>query len=207
MRYHVHEDCVKAIKKLGEYLVFTSKHAVAAFISNAEAGSYSIPLKKIYCLSGETRKAVERLNQKEIVGVADNASELVALIIRQKRANYIDFICGEQRRDELPAQLKKAEINVNELKLYQTVLTGKTITETYDAVMFFSPSGVGSYFQTNKLPKHAICFCIGQTTAQSVKSYTSSPTIVSEQPRQQSMINDVINYFAEQRKNIEYGNN
>ncbi len=160
-----------------------------------ETAGFNLPAKKIFCLSGETRKAVDGLKKKEILGVASNAAELAHLILQEKPGQSVDFICGAQRRDELPDILNAAGIKVKELILYETVLTGRLINSLYNGVIFFSPSGVESYFQTNKLPKHAICFCIGDTTAASVKNHSKAQLVVAEQASQQGLIDAVIKFY------------
>ena len=195
INYLEQKNIGRQLKSLGDYLVFTSKHAVAALISHLGSSGVSLSSKKIFCLSGETRKAVDGLKKKEILGVAANAADLAQLIIQEKPGTSVDFICGTQRRDELPKILNAAGIKVNELKLYETVLTGRLISTPYDGVLFFSPSGVESYFQTNKLPKEAVCFCIGQTTANSIKNHTKAAIIVAKEASQKSMIDAVIDYY------------
>jgi uroporphyrinogen-III synthase len=197
INYLVEDDIARRLKKLGEYLVFTSKNAVAGLIANIEKTGVHLPAKKIFCLSGETRKAVDQLKKKEILGVASNAAELAKLIIREKPVTSLDFICGKQRRDELPDILAATGIKVIEHQLYETVLTGRLINANYDGVVFFSPSGVESYFQTNKLPKGGVCFCIGHTTAGSVKDHTKAELIVAEEASQKGLMDTVIKFYKQ----------
>ena len=56
----------------------------------------------------------------------------------------------------------------------------------YDAVLFYSPSGVESYLQNNSL-EHSTSFAIGETTAQSLKKYTDN-IITATQPTIEHLI-------------------
>ena len=85
-------------------------------------------------------------------------------------------------------------IKFNEIEVYQTTLTSQKITQQLDAIMFFSPSGVESYLQKNKIKKE-ICFCIGETTAKALEEYTEN-IVVAEYPSVEAVIEEVINEFS-----------
>ncbi len=106
------------------------------------------------------------------MSVCPHAEALAKDISGYPEIKAISFICGNKRLDHLPNLLQKNNISVNEIMVYRTSYRGKRIHEPYHAVFFFSPSGAESFFQTNILPKHTPCFCIGETTAASVKEHT-----------------------------------
>ena len=64
-----------------------------------------------------------------------------------------------------------------EIKTYKTVLKSKKVDQKWDAIMFFSPSGVASYISENKHQRNAHAFCIGQTTASEAKKYFKNVTV------------------------------
>src|SRR5258706_9822828 len=45
--------------------------------------------------------------------------------------------------------------------------------KVYDGILFFSPSGVESFFNTNEVNEQTILFAIGNTTATEIKKYTN----------------------------------
>ena len=74
------------------------------------------------------------------------------------------FFCGNLRRDELPTALKAADIPFEELVVYTTEELKKTVqAEQYDAICFFSPSGVKSFASANSFPPHVHYIAIGPT--------------------------------------------
>ena len=106
------------------------------------------------------------------------------------------FICGDKRRDDLPAILSVEEIVLTELVLYKNIEQPKKIDNSFQAIIFFSPSAIQSFFKENVLPKTTACFCIGYTTANALKEYKiTNKVIVSNYPSQQVMIDLVLNYF------------
>lgn len=178
-------------------IALTSANAVDALNSYMHVGdTYYVFKWKIFCLSGKTKEAVlnARLLEKNIVGEATNARGLAKEIISQGVKEII-FFCGNKRRDELPSILKEAGIKVHEVVIYETVETPEISIADSDAVLFFSPSAVQSFFSVNTLKKDTVCFAIGQTTADSIADFIDNKIIVSEAPSQEMMLASVKFYF------------
>jgi uroporphyrinogen-III synthase len=179
------------------YIAFTSANAVDVLNGYmvAEDG-YHIIEWKIFCLSGKTKQAIQAASflQKNIIGESDNALELAKKIIGAGVKEII-FFCGNKRRDELPMILNEAGIKVHEVILYDTFEEPSALDENFDAVLFFSPSGVQSFFSANKLAKETICFAIGQTTATSIATFANNEIVISIVPKQADLIEEVIEHF------------
>ena len=84
--------------------------------------------------------------------------------------------------------------------VYKTIQTPKTIEKNYDAVVFFSPSAVHSFFSVNTLPINTVIFSIGKTTTATIQSYCSNMIITSEWPGKEQMIDRVLEYFDSNKK-------
>ena len=175
--------------------IFTSSHAVENTVMLA--GKATIPLHwKIYCLSGATQKKVlDLLPGSEIIGSASDARSLGKTIVEQGLHKRLVFFCSDKRRDDLPDLLKESNIELNEVVVYRTVETPVKIFEQIDAVLFFSPSGVSSFFSLNKLEESTVCFAIGATTEKAVSLYTKNKVIICQAPGLHLMINEVRKYF------------
>lgn len=191
-------------KRLGELAarpltaIFTSTNAVTA-IENA------MPLDwKIFCLSGATRRAAaERFGENAIAGSADSAAGLAEVIISRGSSGESGtpgecwFFCGDKRRDELPDSLKAAGWRVHEVVVYQTILTPHHTGKTYDAIVFFSPSAVESFFSMNTIGPQVSLFAIGRTTAAAIRAKCPNPVLISEQPDEQLLIRQIIKTIDE----------
>ena len=174
-------------------VVFTSANAVEAV--GAELDGYQ-PDWQIFCTSHATREAVEKFFQKNsIVGTAQNASELASAIVKNTDAHEAIFFCGDQRRDELPNILRDADIEVNEIVVYQTVAIPHKVEKKYNGILFFSPSAVKSFFQKNKPGEQTVLFAIGETTADELRHFSKNKIIVSSQPDKRDLLKEVILYF------------
>ena len=193
------QEKLKQLKELinsgVQHFVFTSNNAVAILKTVLQKNNLTNSCK-IFCLSGKTKGTIVGygFHEKNIIGVAENAAALAREIIDQKIGEVI-FFCGNQRRDELPEILKNAGTKVHEMIVYETIETPSMITNEFDAILFFSPSAVKSFFSVNQLKKKTICFAIGQTTADSISDFTDNKIIVSEFPNQETMIASLQNYF------------
>lgn len=167
--------------------IITSKNAAKVLIDNG------VKPKEIFCVGTKTA-ALLTSKSYNIVKVATNALELAEYIVEHFGDKEFVFFCGNLRREELPTVLKNAGIPLEEVVVYHTKKNSKKIEKSYQGYLFFSPSAAESFLMTNKLG-NAEVFCIGETTANYVKKYTSKLTI-AEQPTIEETILQAINHFS-----------
>jgi uroporphyrinogen-III synthase len=132
--------------------------------------------------------------EKNIMATAEYGKDLAQKIV-EYGVKEIVFFCGNKRRDELPTILREHNIAVHEVIVYETVEVPSVATNDIDAVLFFSPSAVNSFFSVNQLEKQTVCFAIGTTTADSIADYTDNKVIISEAPSQEMMLASLRFYF------------
>ncbi len=176
--------------------IFTSKNAVKAFANYIAAHKIKIGKKSnFFALSGETQQALADEGYKALI-VKDNATALANEIIKTSKEQQFIFFCGDKRRNELPDAILNAGLNLLEVVVYKTISQVKKIDVAYQAVLFFSPSAIKSFFKENVLSKSVQCFCIGYTTANALKEYKINNKVkVISYPSQQVMIDEVLHYF------------
>ena len=171
------------IDTTNDYLIFTSQNAVESVLRNKNAAA--IKIKKCFCV-GEKTKALLEENGFEVIEYSEYAAELASLICNQYPKSSFTFFCGNMRRNFLPDALRLVQISLEEIEVYDTILTPHKIDFTPDGILFFSPSGVKSYLQENKI-ENEICFCIGNTTAEALKQVTPN-RIIANQPTIESVL-------------------
>jgi uroporphyrinogen-III synthase len=183
-----------------ENSIITSQNGARAFIKKLK----TLPLLKEragvrYFSVGEKTTALLEENGCKVTKTAQNGAELGHYIAKNYKNESFYYFCGKQRRDELPAILKEAGILCNEIVTYQTHKNERTFNQTFDGVLFYSPSGVQSFFTNSKtLPSPegeglgVRCFCIGETTATEVRKYTNQ-VIVSNATTIESTIAKAVN--------------
>jgi len=175
--------------------VFTSANAVRAISEITKALQ---PAWIIYCIGHATRLAVlECFPAEAIKGMAKDAAAL-AEIIKTELVPEVVFFCGDKRMDTLPDILRSEDVNVHELMVYHTMETPQLINKAYDAILFFSPSSVHSFFVVNNVAADVVLFAIGTTTAGALQKHTNNKVIISNTPSKEEMIADAINYFHKQ---------
>lgn len=183
----------------GAVIVFTSKHAVTTVadfldgLGTPDAG----PSWDIYCISRVTLEITrKRFPRSRIKGNGSYASGLAALILENKGIREVCFLCGNKRRDTLPDSLRAGGVSVREITVYETVLTPHQVSGSYDGILFFSPSGVESFFSSNRVTDPAThFFAIGRTTGEAIRTWSRNPLIVSGEQDAEVLISTVIDYY------------
>jgi len=173
-------------------VVFTSAHAVK-FV----AGMLKIkPKWKIYCIRNETRVAVVNwFGSDSIVNFASNAMMLSQSMVHDGIKDAV-FFCGDQRMDILPENLKNQGVGLTELIVYETRLTPVRLIDQPDAILFFSPTAVRSFFSMNALSANTRVFAMGKTTAAALNEFISQPIVISPEADKAFVLNMAVEYAA-----------
>ena len=176
-------------------IAFTSANAVKYFFKNSGEKDL-LKGKQVYALQGKTSE--ELLARGIITDLgANSASELADVIISGKSARSVLHVCGNLKLAVLEQKLDHALIKYEDLVVYQTLtLVNKKVTGPFDAILFFSPSGVDGFMALNNFENETVCCCIGQTTRLALKEKRSAANIIlPDQPSPISMLSAVTDYF------------
>ena len=189
------EDVVAQIKSCAAKpmtALFTSANAVAA-VSRYWTQR---PAWQIFCLSGKTKTTLlEYFNEEQIIASAPDAATLVPKIMAARPSGDCVFFCGNKHLNALPEAFKAENIPLKELVVYKTISSPQKINKSYDGLLFFSPSGVESFFELNAIAERTACFAIGETTAKAIRKFTGNPVLIAGFPDKENMIQAVQNYF------------
>ena len=173
--------------------VFTSMNAVEAVADQIKGKK---PSWKIYCIGTTTQQlVVTYFGQDAIAGTANDAATLAKLIIEDQPKGKLIFFCGDQRRDELPEILATNSMEVKEIIVYQTTAIQHRIQKTFEGILFFSPSGVESFFSSNQLTQKTILFAIGNTTAKEIKKHSNNQIVISNEPGKENLARRMMEFF------------
>lgn len=164
-------------------VIFTSANAVKA----VAAALAERPQWEVFCIEAATRKKVQELFPGAVIRAsAPNGAQLVKQIIEQA-PDQVVFFCGNLRLDTIPDGLKQNAIPCREKVVYETIKTPVIIDRQYDGILFYSPSGVESFFSLNEISREAIAFSIGPSTTSALKKYTSN-IVEATQPDVEQMV-------------------
>jgi len=161
-----------SIAEQPNYWVFSSQNAVRSFLANITAKQYDKP---ILCVGEKTKSLLEENGQK-VIKTAHNMLELVNFIQKTMKNEHFLHICGNRKLADFAAGMQKTGISYTEVTAYHTHLVSRVQTPEPQGLLFYSPSGVESYLQTNSIGA-SWCFCIGETTATAVRPLTEHLTV------------------------------
>ena len=83
-----------------------------------------------------------------------------------------------------------------EVIVYETKLNPVIVPSEIDALLFFSPSAVQSFFQANRISTGITCFAIGATTATAINEFDrDQKVLVAAQPTQEAIFDLVKQHF------------
>jgi uroporphyrinogen-III synthase len=178
--------------------IFTSANAVKYFFENYAAHEI-IKDKRIFSLAGATS---DELLQNGITPAhtAGSAITLSQLMVDMGNVKSALHICGDKRLSTIEDKLSQNKIQYHQLVVYETILiTNKKIEEEFDAIMFYSPSGVKSFFANNVLKEEQVFCCIGDTTANALRELRPDLNIlIPEDISLESMIDMISEYYKKQ---------
>jgi len=179
------------LSKINGNLIFTSQNAVESILQHPKCNE--LKSKNVFSVGMKTKDLLTEngFNVIAYTGYAADLAEIISLIYSKE--SYT-FFSGNLRRDVLPNTLKENGITFNEIEVYQTNITSKKITNKLDGILLFSPSAVESYLKMNTI-KDEMCFCIGETTAESLENKKVKNIIIAEKPSVENVIAEVIEYY------------
>jgi uroporphyrinogen-III synthase len=180
------------LKTIHNNLIFTSQNAAQSILLHADCEE--LKAKNVFCVGLKTKALLEE-NGFTVIVYVDYASDLAEIISLIYSNESYTFFSGNLRKETLPKALKEANIQFNEIQVYETTLTPHRLDIPVEALLFFSPSGVESYLSENKIKKE-VCFCIGETTAEALVSITKNIRI-AENPSIEDVILEVIEEYKQ----------
>jgi len=141
--------------------VFTSFNAVQLL-----EPYYRKDNKAVYCVGDKGAELLEKYFDN--VQSAPTVKALAEIILNDKIESLVHFK-GSLSLDTLKNSLKESETVFNEELVYETSEIQPKIDklEKYNALLFFSPSGVRSFLKNNSFPD-AIIGAIGETTRNAI---------------------------------------
>lgn len=183
-------DFLNVLAQQSLNVIFTSANAVNAV---AEKLLFQ-PKWKIFCINGKTQKTIEKLFTK--IAMVDSApnGELLAMKILQQKEKHFLFFSGDRRMHTIPDAFFSAGYHLQEIVVYKTSLSPVKLEQNYNGILFFSPSGVESFFSVNNISKETVLFSIGPSTTKAIKEYSEN-IIECAFPSEEEMVKSVNNYF------------
>lgn len=174
--------------------VFTSANAVRACFPEQ-----AIWMERLNCCCvGPKTAALIRQRGHRVLCEASNAEALAELLIQKYSNQYIILYAGSRTLSVVPDRLKASDIPFDQVLTYQSHIQNQAFNIDFDLVLFFSPSGVKSYFDANPTGK-SLAICIGNTTKNAVKKHTDKYIIAES-----TTVESVLQTAAQRIESYEY---
>ena len=179
-----------------DYLIFTSQNGVQGFLNKVRTLSHAQEKgtgeRKIFCVGGKTKSLLEE-NGFKVEEMAENSAALAAILLKKYRNRSFLHVSGNLTLPDLQQTLKENNVRYKKLIAYRTIANTKTFNQIFDVILFFSPSGVQSFFEKNRIGE-GMAICIGETTAAEAKKYTDK-IIMAKKPTVENVIVQAVRYF------------
>jgi len=157
---------VKSLINGSNNYIFSSLNSVNAISTILK--KTAIIHKNIYCVG--SRVANYFHGKVKSIHQVNEAADLVELA-RNSGETSFSWFHGNLSNLELVDQFLEHEIELLETSVYRTEPLEPIISnlENYDAMLFFSPSGVRSFLKNNQIPDHVKVGAIGNITAEALE--------------------------------------
>lgn len=174
-------------------LIFTSVNGVQSFFENEFKPNETftdINYNKIYCVGQKTKREIRKFGFGTFK-MKKNAKDLAEFIIENAKEERFLHFCGNLALDVLNRSMPLQNYYYKKIPVYETELLYPIIKDNFDAVAFFSPSGVKSYAKFNSLEGKKI-FSIGSTTEKEIKQYTKEQIFTSKESHLEDLVKLII---------------
>lgn len=177
--------------KSGDNCIITSRNAVRSILK--ENNQRHLPEINFFCVGEKTEKLLLSKGLR-VLETCDYGVDLAKLLAHKYKNDSFTYLCGNVRREELPTILKDHQVPLREVEVYNTSLNKKVFLQDFEAVLFFSPSGIQSFCSVNDL-KRTNAICIGKSTAFEAKKHTEN-IITATKPSVENVIVQAVKHFG-----------
>ena len=166
-------------------LIFTSARAWDYFFRRLKAQKASLPATMNYfCISQAVAQPIQqhlRVPSTHLHIGSGDAQSLLRVLARYPRWRFL-YPCGRARMDTLPLFFRQHAIPCTELHLYDTQAADVSALpmDTYDMVVFFSPSAVQALalYHQDLIQGDSCFIAFGNTTAHALKKAGWTPNLI-----------------------------
>lgn len=177
----------------GRALIFTSVNGVRSFFKNGFQinEDFTCPgYNRVFAVGPKTKQELRKYGHGTFK-VLRHASELSTFIIAHYPKERFLHFCGNLALDVLDRNLPLQNISYRKITVYNTDLLYPQVTRPYDAVVFFSPSGVRSFLKKNEIRGKQL-FSIGYTTEKELAKYTDQQIHTSKESHLADLLHVII---------------
>lgn len=175
-------------------VILTSRHAVRHFFNLCKTLKIEMPAEtKYFCVGSQTANYLHKfiiVRKRKIFVGNKGAKDLLRFFPKHRGEKYL-YPCSSIRRSDIPAFMKKNKYDFKEAIIYRTVSSdiADLDIESYDLIVFFSPSGVVSLRSNfpSYEPKNTYLAAFGASTARAIRKHKMKVAITAPSLKAPSM--------------------
>jgi uroporphyrinogen-III synthase len=188
-------------------VILTSKTAVDHYFRMAEECRFEVPTAmKYFCISEAVAYYLQKYvtyRKRKIFHGKQTILDLMDPIKKHKKEFFL-LPCSDILRDSIPEALDSEKIEYKKVVLYRTVASDLSDLESvqYDALVFFSPSGIESLLKNfpNFKQNKTLIAAFGPTTAKAIVDNNLRLDIHAPQPQIPSMSMAIESFIKDVKK-------
>jgi uroporphyrinogen-III synthase len=169
-------------------LIFTSQHAIQAVAPLLNR----LENKQVFVIKGKTYESSFKAGFQILASAKDSVDLANAIVAHHPKA--VLHCTTSYRRPALDKILSSYSIDYQCIEVYDKQLTPRKI-DTYDGLIFFSPSQVDAFIIENELLPNKPAFCIGKTTADHLRRMKHYPILVAQQSSISNLITLILDFY------------
>jgi len=175
--------------KSATWVFFSSPNAVKFFLKKVEEAKLS--KLKIAVLGSGTLEKLKKYNlNPHFIGNNANTIEIAKTFSKLLSENDTVLIpesdISLQKISKTLSKVSKAKIEI--IKVYKTILKKISVDNSYNILIFTSPSNVEAYFSSNKITASSQIISIGNSTSKKLSKYTNNKVLTAKYPNEESII-------------------
>lgn len=187
-------------------IIFTSRHAIDHYFRVCDEMKIKVsPECKYFCITEAVALYLQKFilyrKRKVFFGSDGTVKRLLEVLAKHKDKEKFLVPCSDQSKDDIPRWLKSNKCHFSLAILYRTVYNDikEVMTKnTYDMIVFFSPSGVKSLFENfPQFQQNGTSIAaFGPTTSKAVEESGMRLDLKAPMPNAPSMVAVLDHYLS-----------
>ena len=145
-----------------DWIFFNSKNAIKYLFESAYKDI--LQNKKLACIHQSTAKYLEKYGfTATFTGTGNNIEQIAEDFLKQGNPQSVLFPCSTISLKRI-GKIIERQTKVYYLPVYETIETPVSFNESFDVLIFTSPSNVRSFLKQNIIPPHSRLIALGKST-------------------------------------------
>lgn len=174
--------------------IITSQHAIKSFRYNRDVEKIAFSGRKRAICVGEKTTLAARDFGFDVIHTLRTIQHFPAFLSNFPSSSW-HYYTSNIRIDQWLQEVDTTQHTIENIECYFKSECPYEFDE-HDGLLLFSPSQFEYFMNSNTLSVGTIIFCIGETTADFVKSKTNNTVFASPRHTEEALIQTVINYYT-----------